>query len=587
MTVSELDEALFSKEVWFDVADDVQDKERMDALLVRDQLLEDLDKVNAQQAVSEAILNGAIFGTGILKINVEVVKEATPTRAEGTGELVQKEDEVVRVYWESIRPDEFIPDPAGRNIGEMLGCGHKVKKPRHSILEKIESGLYRKDAAEYLFSGLRGNDNDLDPQDPQSLLTPDEGDEIEILEYHGKVPVSMLTPVLQKSAGESPIDDVLKAAGEDSLVEAIVTVANGSVLLRAMVNPFTMRDRSIIAFQFERVPGRFWGRGVAEKGFNPQKALDAEIRARIDALGYVSSPMLAVDGGRVPRGFKLEVKPGKVWITQGPPQDVLTPVQIGALEPNTFNQASEMERMVQMATGAFDTAAGVANQGSAQNGPSSTNLSLLMGAFVKRGKRAIRNVNDALVVPALKKTMWRYMQFAPRHYPNDFDIRVMATMGIVAREVEAMQLTQLMGMMPEQFPQVTATVAKGIIDLGSLHNKAEIVQAIDQATAPPSQEDQQRQKQMQDLQFQAVAAETQGKMVENSLKMAQTRKFLADALLAQKQAGKTDQDSQLEMMRLQKEIEELDVARETNRVNLVKAHLAYKTAVEKPAPAGQ
>ncbi|NIN67954.1 MAG: hypothetical protein GTO63_25260, partial [Anaerolineae bacterium] len=108
--------------------------------------------------------------------------------------------------------------------------------------------------------------------------------------------------------------------------------------------------RSIIAWQFEKVPGRFWGRGVSEKGYNPQKALDAEIRARIDALGFISSPMLGVDYGRVPRGFKMEIKPGKLFLTQGNPAEVLQPVKIGDINAATFNQAGDMERMVQMGT---------------------------------------------------------------------------------------------------------------------------------------------------------------------------------------------------------------------------------------------
>lgn len=588
MTTSEIEEGLFSKEVWFDVADDIQDQEKLDALIARDNLREDLAKVNAPDAVGEAVLNGAIFGTGIIKMNVEVVRESAPARDPQTKALIAQGEESVRVTWESIRPDEFIPDPSGRSIPEMLGCFHKVKKPLHVVLEKIESGVYLDSAKQFLGRGTwrGGSRSEIDPQDPQAMLAGDEGEEVEILEYHGKVPVSMLNGastdrVSRDENGNikirtvSSIDDIL--ADEDgSMVEAIVTIANQSVLLRAMVNPFTMTDRSIVAFQFEKVPGRFWGRGVAEKGFNPQKALDSEIRARIDALGFISSPMIGVDGGRMPRGFKLEIKPGKIWMTQGPPNEILYPVSIGQVDPNTFNQASEMERMVQMGTGAFDTASNLKGQDA--NGPQAA--SLMMGAFVKRAKRAIRNANDNLVQPLLKQTMWRYMQFAPRRYPTDYDFRVMATLGIVAREVEAMQLTQLMGMMPEQYPQVTAEIAKGIIDLSALHNKAGIIQAIESATAPPPPEEQQRNQQLQDLQFMAVQADAEGKVLDNRVKIATVRKLLADALKAQSEAGASNNDALLEIERLKVELQDLEVSREKNKIDLAKAVLGFKTAQE-------
>jgi hypothetical protein len=582
MTVSEVDEALFSKDVWFDIADDVSDAEQMDAIAARDQLRYDLAKANAPDAVSEAVLNGALFGTGLVKMNTEVVEEKTLARDPTTRQLNTTGDQNVMVTWEPIRPDEFVPDPSGRSIGEMLGMFHKVKKPLHVVLEKIEAGIYRQDALATLSKHVSGStsDTDVDSQDPQSLLAADEGDEVEILEYHGKVPMKLLNQAISERKdtqgnillNTNPVDDILNEDGQ--MVEVIVTIANRHTLLRAMVNPFVMQDRSIVAFQFEKVPGRFWGRGVAEKGYNPQKALDSEVRARIDSLAFLSSPMLAVDGGRIPRGFKMEIKPGKVWMTQGPPAEILQPVQIGALEPNTFNQASEMERMVQMATGAFDTATQL--KGVDQNGPQAA--SMLMGAFVKRAKRAIRNVNDNLMQPLIKQTMWRYMQFAPSRYPQDYEFRVMASLGIVAREVEAMQLTQLMGMMPEQYPQVTAKVAKGIIDLTSLHNKNEILQAFDVATAPPPPEEQQRQQQLEDLQFMAVQAEAVGKQLDNQKKIAETKKLMADTMKAMAEAGGDQGEMQVEMARLKVELEELEVMREENRVRLYEAQMSLKIA---------
>jgi hypothetical protein len=178
------------------------------------------------------------------------------------------------------------------------------------------------------------------------------------------------------------------------------------------------------------------------------------------------------------------------------------------------------------------------------------------------------------------------MQFAPRRYPQDFDFRVMATLGIVAREVEAMQLTQLMGMLPDQYPQVSAAVAKGIIDLGALHNKADIMEAIDAATAPPPPEAQKRQKDLEDMQFLAVSAEAEGKVLDNRVKIATVKKLLADAQKSMADSGTDQNEMMVELARLKVELEELDVARETNRFELLKAQLAFRTAQEqakKPA----
>ncbi|MBU6232586.1 hypothetical protein KGP36_08230, partial [Patescibacteria group bacterium] len=381
--VSEVEEAVFARDAWFDIDQrKTQNKQALNALLQRDELLQDMELVNVKGACSETFLCAAIFGTGIMQINVEVRRHSKPRRNPQTQKLEASNKEKVVVSCESIRPDCFIPDPAATSIDEMLGCAVKRVKPQHHVLEKIKAGVYLESATAFCFPQHRLLNRDIDKEvDPQSQITVVDADEMEITEWHGKVPVGLLNDAL---GSKSEVDELLASddSGDDEeLIEAVVTIANGHVLLRAMANPFVMKDRGIIAFQYETVPGRFWGRGVAEKGYNPQIALDASVRAYIDALGFISAPMMGVDSGRIPKGFKNAVYPGKVWLTQGNPQEVLSTVQIGRFEPAMFQQASEMERMVQMGTGAFDTA--TALNGQSQSGANSLSAnSMLMGAFV-------------------------------------------------------------------------------------------------------------------------------------------------------------------------------------------------------------
>jgi hypothetical protein len=580
MTVSELEEAMFSRDVWFDVADDIADEDKVDALKARDFLLEDLELVNAQDQISEAILNASLFGTGIVKISPYVGRADQPRR--GTDYSIKAEGhERVFVTVESIRPDEFIPDPAGRSIDEMLGCAHRMaNRPMHVILEKISQGVYREDALLGLAPQQRSKNSDVDDTtDPQSMIGSTDSEQVDVVEWHGKVPAKLLAKI-NRDPRADVLEDVILAeqemeAGDGPLVEAIVTIANGSVLLRAIPNPFVMKDRSIIAFQFEKVPGRFWGRGVAEKGYNPQKALDAEIRARIDALAFVSAPMLGVDSGRMPKGFKMEIKPGKIWVTQGAPSEVLSPVAIGQVDPNTFNQASEMERMVQMGTGAFDTASALKQQSQSGSNSLSSN-SMLMGAFVKRSKRSIRNVDRNLMQPLIKKLMWRYMQFDPERYPTDYEFAVKATMGIMAREVEAAQMTQLMGMLPEEAKSVGLVIAQGIIENTAFANKAQVIQAINKAMEPPPPEVIEQQKALADMQLQATMAEAQSFLIGNQKTMAEIRKLLAEAEATVRKGELEDDKLLQEHMKIKLMSEELDQFAEQNKIASKRLDLQYK-----------
>lgn len=596
MTVSEVEEAIFSKEEWFEV---VAEKLTQDIKFkLQAQFDEDLDVVNAKDQLMEAVTNGAIFGTMVALVSVSVGNDHEPTRDPTTFELKTTSKKRVYVTIDSIRPDEFIPDPVGRNIQQMLGCARRIQRPMHYVEERVASGIYRDDAVFALFPTRRLKNSDIDIEDNESINTTYESEQIDIIEYHGKVPGKYLLKATEK---RSELDKLIfkevddSEGGEGPLVEAIVTIANTGVLLRAMVNPFFMCDRSIVAAQFEKVPGRFWGRGIAEKGYNPQKALDAELRARMDALGYISAPMLGVDSGRMPRGFKFEVKPGKVWTTQGPPNEVLQPVTVGNYNTLTFQQTQEMERMVQMGTGAFDTATALKAQSqSGANGASAN--SALMGAFVKRSKRSIAGICRNFIGPVLQKVVWRYMQYDPIRYEQAFDISIRTTLGIVAREVEASQMTQLMGMMPQEFHQAQLVLAKGIIDHTSLSNKAEVAGVIDKILnpPPPTPQQQQQAQQMQQLQMEAQMGQLQQVLLENQKTVAEIKEIQAKGAVMQHESTVNMARLQQDWARIQQSQQEIQNFSEQNQIakqrltpEMIKAHAALISAKKKPAGTNQ
>ena len=108
----------------------------------------------------------------------------------------------------------------------------------------------------------------------------------DLTKYYGLVPRELL-----ESAVSDDVEELVQEEGPDSkYVEAVVVIANGGILLKAEANPYMMEDRPVVAFPWDVVPGRFWGRGVCEKGYNSQKALDTELRARIDALSLTIHP---------------------------------------------------------------------------------------------------------------------------------------------------------------------------------------------------------------------------------------------------------------------------------------------------------
>ena len=314
-------------------------------------------------------------------------------------------------------------------------------------------------------------------------------------------------------------------------VEAIVVIANGGTLLKAEVNPYMMNDRPVVAFPWDVVPGRFWGRGVCEKGYNSQKALDTELRARIDALSLTIHPMLVVDATRLPRA-KPEVRPGKMILTNGDPREVLQPFNFGQVNQITFGQAAALQQMVQQATGAVDSA-GIAGQVNGE--ATAAGISMSLGAIIKRHKRTLINFQQSFL-PFITKAAHRYMQFDPENYPvADYKFTATSTLGIIAREYEVTQLVQLLQTMKQDSPMYPLLM-QSIIDNMNLSNREELIAAMQQASQPNPQ-------------AQQMAMLAQQAQIE--LQQSQTAALQGQAAESQARAGKLAVESQIAPQELQ------------------------------------
>ena len=524
-TVSELEEATFGKGLWFDISDDIQDEEKGDMMQFRDLLREDLEFAKVPSEVARVFLNGALYGTGIAKI---IVKEETSIipkqgRDEYTGVTypTTEEKEVVVVGLEAINPREFVIDPTARSIETALGCAHIIIKPKHTILDKQQNGVYR-DVDLGSFPGTEKLQSELD-----TMGSVSQDDRCKIVEYFGKVPAALLEEDAEEDEISAAIKDLNQTGDSKPLtettdfVEAMVTIANDGTLLKAVKNPYLMKDRPIIAYQHDTVNDSFWGRGVVEKGYNPQKALDAELRARIDALALTTHPMVAMDATRLPRGHKPSVRPGKIWLTNGNPSDAIMPFNLGGVNPSTFHQSGDLERMVQMGPGAMDSAAPISQNSRNQT---ASGMSMMNSQFIKRSKRSMQNIDRQFLTPLIQKSMWRYMQFNPRKYPSaDFKFKVIASMGIMAREYEQGQLTQLLSIVPPDSP-VFHTLIEGIFENSSLTNKSELLAALQEAKKATKEDQQQQQMAQMSMQLQMQTMQMELEKIKS-----ETTKNYADA----------------------------------------------------------
>ena len=546
---AEIEEAIFGQgDHLFDIEDDRMDQDPRDIEYLKGYMKESFKKNKLRKAVGDVCLLASIYGTGIGEITIKKTKELVPAtrpmpdidaRAIGV-----ETKERVNVVLKPVSPQNFLIDPTATSIEDAMGVAIEEFVSAHKVAEAVKAGIYKDTEIE---------DDATPDSDLESSWIDEEynDDKVKVLRYYGLVPSKLLD-----NQGEDDIEEIFKEKKESEqselmeeygdLVEAIIVIGNEQFLLKAERSPYMMKDRPVVAYQDDTVPNRFWGRGVAEKGYNMQKAIDAQLRSHLDSLALTTVPMMGMDATRLPRGSKFEIKPGKSVLTNGNPSEILMPFKFGQTDGGNIQTAQAFETMLLQATGTLDT------QSTAVQ-PTGGELSVTLSSILKKNKRTLVNFQDQFLIPFIEKAAWRFMQFDPEHFPvKDWKFIPSSTLGMLAREVEQMQFINLMKTLGPDSPLVPILM-KGIIGTSSLANREELLATLEESMKPSPEQQQAQQMQMQlqaglvqsqinefNSRAQKQAAEAQQTVVETQFIPEETKAKLAMALSNNLDAGSAD-----------------------------------------------
>jgi hypothetical protein len=529
---AEIMEAIFGQGEFFDIQDDIRDVDGnpLDVEAIKAQLMEDFKVDKIRKSIDQIELMAEIYGSGIGEIVVATEKVFEPATRPIPGEVgtaatgvVEKNRVAVKIM--PVNPKNFLFDPNGTTVDDCMGVAIEKYISIHKVIRNQELGVYRK-----VDVGAAYEDDSLEPTQE---ITQYQDDKVLLLTYYGLVPRNLLEG-LSKEDGEEVVDlfedddeedDSYEREEYEDMVEAIVVIANNGVLLKAEESPYMMKDRPVLLYQDDTVPNRLLGRGTVEKAYNMQKAIDAQIRSHLDSLALTTSPMMAMDATRLPRGVKFEIKPGKAVLTNGPPSEILFPFKFGNTDPSNLTTAQNFERMLLQATGTLDSQGMVSQVNRDGQG-----MSLAVATIIKKYKRTLVNFQEDFLIPFINKAAWRYMQFDPERYPT-VDMRFIptATLGIIAREYEQQQFIGLLQTLGPDTP-ILPIIMKGILSNSSLSNRYELIARLDEMAQPDPQAQEMQQMQQQ-LALQAAQAQIAVQQTQAEQNRAEATKLAVEAQL--------------------------------------------------------
>jgi hypothetical protein len=523
---AEIMEAIFGQGDFFDIEDNLQDVggNPIDVELIKAQLMEDFKKDKIRKAIDQIELMAEIYGTGIGEVVVMTETEYVPSTQMIPGQVGQAaigvlERDRIAVKISPVNPKNFLFDPNGTSVNDCMGVAIEKYVSIHKIVQGIEKGIYRK-----VDITTSGEDTDLEPTQEVSQY---QDEKVLLLTYYGLVPREYLENLEENKEIVELFPENSAADDYTDMVEAIVVIANDGQLLKAEANPYMMKDRPVLTYQDDTVPNRLLGRGTVEKAFNMQKAIDAQTRSHLDSLALTTSPMIAMDATRLPRGMKFEVKPGKAILTNGAPSEILYPFKFGQTDPNNLATARDFERMLLQATGTLDSQGMISNvaRDGGQGG-----MSMAVASIIKKYKRTLVNFQEDFLIPFIKKAAFRFMQFDPERYPSvDMNFVPTATLGIIAREYEQQQFIGLLQTLGPNTP-VLPVILKGILANSSLSNRMELIAMLEKMSQPDPEAQQLAQVQQQ-LALQAAQAQIAVQTTQAEQNRAEATKLTVEAQL--------------------------------------------------------
>ena len=516
---SEIEEGVFGNgDDLFSIDDDYMDKNAADIDYMQSYMKDCFKQTGLRSQVGEVILLASIYGTGIGEVVVAEETDYIPAT-----EVMEDVDSVaigtkskkkIQVLLNPVSPQNFLIDPNANGIKDAMGCAVEEFVSAHLVAKNMEDGVYM----EADLNGTAPEETELE----ESWIDEDyDQDKVKIVRYYGLVPEKLLD---NPENGESyeGTGDILEEYG--NLVEAIVVIGNDNVLLKAERSPYMMKDRPIVAYQDDTVPKRFWGRGIAEKGYNMQRAIDAQLRAHLDSLALTTAPMMGIDATRLPRGAKFEIRPGKSILTNGDPREILQPFKFGVTEEANLVTAQAFQKMLLSATNTMSTQDDV-------KAAAGGDLSVALATVLKKNKRTLVNFQDNFLVPFITKVAHRFMQFAPEEFPvADYKFVANSSLGNLAKEVEQLQYLNLLKTLGPNSP-VVPLLLEGIVNNSSMENRAEIIATLKEGAQAQAKQAQQ-QAQLQQAQVQS-GIQLQGSEAQSN--MAKAQKDQVDAQMMPKE----------------------------------------------------
>lgn len=433
---------------------------------IEDQLVECDYAIQMRDVIRDACR----IGTGISKGPIgssqrsrRAWKKAAEAGPDGAAiyELTFTEDR--RPAFVRVDPWSLFPDPDARRAKDSEDWFERhLLKPKGLRALARQPG-YNKDAIRAL---LKEGPNGDAPQYLQQIRAitneaqPISGKVYKVWEYRGSLDIDDMRRLIralkdEKLAAIYDNEDEEFDVLED--IPVVVIFCQGQIL-KFGIHHLDSQESIYSFFCLEEDDGSIWGFGVPRMMRDSQAAMNGAWRMIMDNAGLSSGPQIVVCQTKVePEDGDWAIKPKKVWIKKPGVLPQETVFEVHEISNNT----GELLNIIERAARFIDEETNVSLIAQGEQGTHTTQTSggmaILMNAVNVVFRRFIRNFDDNVTIPNLRRAYDWNMQFNKKeHIKGDFEVGARGSSVLLVREIQTQNLANLIGM--SQNPMVATLI---------------------------------------------------------------------------------------------------------------------------------
>lgn len=407
---------------------------------IDDHLRESKYAIHARLVIRDACK----LGTGIMKGPVTGDRSRRAWQKTEFGyELISVSDPRPR-YWR-VDPWSFFPDMDACSMEDCESTFERHLMNAKELRKLARQSGYDQNAIRRLLSDKPRSSTPTYIADLRSLTGAYHDtatDRYHVWEYHGPLTAEEMRDIALATGKQDMVEN-LELEDVDPLQElnVILWFCQGEVL-KFGIHPLDSGESLYSVFCLEKDEASIFGFGVPYLMRDSQKALNAGWRTMMDNAGLSSGPQIVANPEVIePADGVWGLAPRKVWLRKNG-----APVNAPAFESyNIEMHQAELANIIQMSKQNIDDETSIPVIAQGEQGAHVTQtahgMSILMNSVNVVFRRIVKNFDDDMTTPNIRRMYDFLMQFSPKdHIKGDFEVDARGSSVLLVREMQSANL---------------------------------------------------------------------------------------------------------------------------------------------------